>query len=116
MEQQENYNGPEERSTTMTWDVPSDKEEAQACIFHESLAKLLMPYQPANTEKEADYTFTTNELIQALEMHYAVPQGDADLAVISGTDLVNELYKFGYKAVNTGGLQLEWLMKKKIAS
>jgi hypothetical protein len=103
----------EEKSATISWDVKPQSKEPPSIDFYESLMQLLAIYEPADTEEKSDKQFTTPEIVQALEQHYNVPQGDADVTGIDGEQLVDYLEALGYKFVNTGGLSLQWLMKKK---
>lgn len=100
----------EEGTNKYEWDVPSDKE-LKHFEFVKVLDDLLLPYKPVGLEKDSDIQWTTNEIIQAIEMHYGAPQGDPGSIAIDGIKLVDELKKRGFIAVNTGGLQLQWLMK-----
>jgi len=111
----ENHDIPDEKSNTVTWDVQPQKKVDADQIIKDWLDTLLEPYEPAQSEKESDVQWTTNEILQSLETHYGVPQGDAEnFSMIEGKELVTELKKRGFVAVNTGDLQLQWLMKKKI--
>lgn len=105
----------EERSVTHTWDVtpPPDPDAPRQIEFYESLLELLKPYQPVDNERDSDLQYSTNELIQALEQHYGVPQGDPDVTGIDTEKLVDYMKALGYVCVNTGGLQLQWLLRKK---
>lgn len=101
-----------EETNTYSWDIPPENEQNHADFIH-SLNDLLDPYEPVFTERESDIQWTTNEIIQSIEMHYGMPQGDAEKIGIDGKKLVDELTRLGFKASNTGGLQLQWLMRKK---
>lgn len=81
--------------------------------WYDSLRAMLAPYQPVATHQEADKEFTTAEIKAALELHYAVPQGDPEHSMINGLELVDVLHELGFTAANMGGLGLHWLMKKK---
>lgn len=94
-------------------DDPNDQPDE--IPITDALTQLLDPYEPVKLEKEADKQFTTKEIIAALEMHYGVPQGDTDFTTLNaGKLIVDELNRRGFIYVNTGDLQLQWLMKKKV--
>ena len=95
--------------------TPNDQPPAEqpTLDFTHALDAMLELYQPANFAGEADKHFTTPEIIQAIETHYGIPQGDPELSLVNGYWLVEELSRRGYKYVNTGGLQLSWILKKK---
>lgn len=99
------------------WEVkPPDGASERMIEFFASLRELLEPYVPAKTITESTHQFSTNELLQALEMHYGLAQGDVDSFGIGGEALVDYLKANGWVAKNTGGLQLEWLMKARSVS
>lgn len=102
----------EEGTNKYEWVVPSEKQEVQTVLM-KSLDSLLAPYDPVKNERDSDVQWSTNEIISALEMHYGYSQGDGDENVIDGKELVEALTEKGFFAVNTGGLNLQWLMKKK---
>lgn len=85
--------------------------------YYETLRTVLEPYTAANDDASADRTFSSAEIIKAIEEHHGVPQGmngkrGAEKWVMP-EDFVRAMKYLGYKAVNMGGLQLEWLMKAK---
>ncbi len=96
------------------WNVrPPDGATPEQIDFYASIRDLLEPYEPANTLKESTDQFSTAEIMSALERHYGVPQGDPDHTAIDGKAIVDYLKENGWKCLNTGGLQLEWIMVKK---
>lgn len=103
----------DEKSSTVTWVVSPPTNEPKALEFYESLVTLLEIYEPAETELDSDKQYTTAEIIQAVELHYNVPQGDLESRGIDGQALVDYLKSLGFKYKNTGGLMLQWLMKRK---
>jgi hypothetical protein len=78
-----------------------------------AVRKLLSPYTPAATEKEADKYFTTQEIISAIEQHYGISQSDPEAQLINGVELVNVLEELNYRSANISGLEMQWLMKRK---
>ena len=61
-------------------------------------------------------TFSSAEIIQAIESHHGIPQGPVGKEIFTwvfAEDFVRAMRYLGYKEKNTGGNQLEWLMKKK---
>jgi hypothetical protein len=96
-----------------------DQEDDEAPVpgeipIEDALSILLDPYVPAMDRTEADAYYTTSEIIKSLEEHYSVPQGSGDFVTITaGAKVVEELKRRGFKYVNTGGLQLEWMMKRR---
>lgn len=96
------------------WEVkPPDGSTPKEIEFYATLRSLLDPYIPVETFIESTHQFTTNELLQAIEQHYAIPQGESEVFGIEGEKLVDYLVANGWICKNTGGLQLEWLMRKK---
>jgi hypothetical protein len=84
--------------------------------YYETLRTVLEPYTPAADEASADRTFTSTEIIKAIEEHHGVPQGlqkGEAQAWVQPEDFVRAMQYQGYRAVNTGGMQLEWLLKNK---
>ncbi|MGN6477251.1 MAG: hypothetical protein ACTHKV_08495 [Flavipsychrobacter sp.] len=85
--------------------------------YYETLRSILEPYRPADDELHADKTFSSSEIIQAIEEHHGVPQGPVAkgdvMEWVSPDDFARAMAYCGFKAVNAGGLQLVWLMKKK---
>ncbi len=80
----------------------------------DAVRTLLAPYEPADSEGDCDKRFSTNDIIAAIEMHYGIPQGSTDFVnLIAGPKIVEILTALGFKYVNTGGLQLEWVFKLK---
>lgn len=94
---------------------PQEEQEGYPELHVEdAVAILLKPYVPCDDPAEATKTFTTSEIMQALELHYAVPQGTTDFFnPADGFRVVKKLEELGFKYANTGGLQLEWLMKER---
>jgi hypothetical protein len=90
-------------------DIPEDDRFE----FYDTLRLLLNPYQPADSIEESNKQFSTMEIIQALELHYGIPQGNPNAFGIPGEKVVEHMQEMGYKCINTGNLQLEWLLKKK---
>jgi hypothetical protein len=95
------------------WNVTPPKKGAAAIDFYDALRLILKPYVPVEQEEDSDLQYTTNELIQAVETHYAIPQGDPGLLGIDGEKLVEYMITLGFHCANTGGLQLQWLLKKR---
>lgn len=113
MTTQDNHH--DETPKTITWEIkpeakPGDKNPLE---FYDALRILLAIYEPAENELQSDKQFTTAEIVKALEEHYLVPQGEANDTQIDGEAIVDYLYALGYRYINTGGLMLQWLMKKK---
>lgn len=85
--------------------------------YYETLRTILEPYTAAKDEASADRTFTSAEIIRAIEEHHGVLQGingkyGAEQWV-QPEDFVRSMQYLGYKAVNVGGVQLGWLLKTK---
>ncbi len=83
--------------------------------WYESLQIFLEPYRPAADAIQADKTFTSNEIIQAIESHHGVPQGIVGKEIYvfcEFDDFVQAMRYLGFKEANTSGSQLEWLMLK----
>lgn len=106
----------DEPPKTIEWIVTPPGNDPPAIEFYESLLKLLAPYQPAENESESDKQFTTTDIVHAVELHFNIPQGDPEARGIDSGKLVGYLESMGYKAVNTGGLTLQWLMKKRVSA
>lgn len=85
--------------------------------YYETLKAILEPYRPADDEATADKTFTSAEIIQAIEVHHGVPQGPVAKGDVTQwvepEDFTRAMKYCGYKAVNVGGLGLVWVMKRK---
>lgn len=83
--------------------------------YYETLRTFLEPYKPAADEASSSRTFTSSEIIKAIEEHHGVPQGmNGKKGVekwVQPEDFVRAMTYLGYKAVNVGGAQLEWLLK-----
>ncbi len=111
----ENTIHKDEPSNRIEWVItPSaDPKSPKPVEFKEALVDLLQPYEAVDYEKDSDVQYSTPELIQALEEHLGIMQGDSDIPGIDAADLVNYMLDLGFKRVNTGGLTLEWLLKKK---
>jgi hypothetical protein len=92
-------------------EIPEIPEDLQP-DFYDTLRLLLKPYQPADTIEESNKQFSTMEIIQALELHYGIPQGNPNARGVPGEKVVEFMTEMGYKCINTGTLQLEWLLKK----
>lgn len=103
----------EENPNFKEWVITPEKKGVEDIDFYDSLRRLLLPYQPVDNEADSDVQYSTNELIQAIEVHYAIPQGDKESAGIDGEKLVEYMITLGYECKNTGGLQLQWLMRKR---
>jgi len=98
-------------------DLPGDQNELDDEIpsldIVNPLDALLYPYRPVTKEIDSDIQFTTAQIIQAIELHYGITQGDDDYRHIDGKLVVDEMIKRGFKMVNTGGLNLQWILKNK---
>jgi hypothetical protein len=102
-------------------DDPDDFEDKPVPVvdlpYYETLRAILEPYTPVDEERHADKTFSSTEIINAIEEHHGVPQGPAHKGSIvewvEPDDFVRAMKYCGFKAVNGGGLSLVWLMKKK---
>lgn len=114
MEEQDKINN-EEISQTKTWIVtpPPDPDAVKPIEFYESLIELLRPYEPVDNELDSDLQYSSLEIVQAIEQHFGIPQGDPDVTGIDKEQLVDYMKALGYRCVNTGGLQLQWLLKKR---
>jgi hypothetical protein len=93
---------------------PEQEQIPQEINFHNTLAVLLAPYEPALNELETDELWSTMQIISSLEKHYGICQGDPDISAISGPKLVDALLDLGYKVCNSGGTELSWMVKKKL--
>ena len=103
----------QEQPNKYSWDVAPEEDKDKPPI-EDAVTILMAPYVPAQTEMDADKTFTTNEIIAALEMHYGVPQGDVSYVTNdAGVRVIKKLTEMGFRYANTGDLQLQWLLKKK---
>lgn len=83
--------------------------------WYESLRIFLEPYRAASSPAEADKTFSSAEIIKAIEQHHGIPQGVVGKTIyewILPDDFVRAMRYLGYQEKNTGADQLEWLMKK----
>lgn len=90
-------------------DEPNPYEKLQ-----DAVAILMAPYDPVEDIKESDTFYSTNEIIQAIEEHYGVPQGDASFTTPdAGYRVVTKMIELGFKYINSGKLQLTWIMRKK---
>ncbi len=84
--------------------------------WYESLRIVLEPYQTVKSDADADKFFTSAEIISSIEQHHGVPQGVVGGHVsswIMPEDFVRAMRYLGYYEKNAGGVQLQWLMKKK---
>jgi hypothetical protein len=98
-------------------DFPLDLTPVIDLPYYDTLRTILEPYKPADDEKSADKTFTSAEIIKAIEEHHGVPQGpvakgDVEKYVYPD-DFTRAMTYCGFKAANSGGLGLVWLMRKK---
>ena len=103
----------DEQSQKIVWEVTPLTKGTGPIKFEEVLTELLKPFSPAEDQTESEKDFTTGELINAIEMHLGIPQGDPDRPCIDGALVVDYMKSLGYKCVNTGDLQLQWLVKKR---
>jgi hypothetical protein len=84
--------------------------------WYETIRVLLEPYSPAFSEKESTIAYTSAELIQAIEEHHGIPQGPVCKTIhiyVQESDFLRAMKYLGFRQTNTGGLQLQWLMKPK---
>ena len=84
--------------------------------YYNTLREALLPYQPAKDKSDATEFFSSAEIIASIEQHHGVPQGPVGKEIerwIMPGDFVRAMEQLGFRAINTGGLQLTWLMKKK---
>lgn len=103
----------DEKPNRIEWEVTPPVLGPTEIEFYDCLRKLLSIYEPVETEIESDKQFTTAEIIQAVELHYNISQGDPEVKGIDGSKLVDYLTALGFICINTGGLMIQWLMKKK---
>lgn len=99
-------------------DIENKKEQEDIdpmdTIHEDAIDILLREFEPVDTLRESDTRFTTAEIIRAIELHYHVPQGSTDYFTRdAGLKVVQKLQKLGFRYVNTGGLKLEWIMRKR---
>lgn len=95
-------------------DKGPEEIDLQEIGMHDAIDILLSPYEPAYDEKDADTHFTTAEIIGAVERHYGVPQGSTDFHTgNAGLKVVQKLQQMGFKFINTGGLKLQWIMRRR---
>jgi hypothetical protein len=96
-------------------DVIDDKDEPNPYEKIQDAVEILMaPYTPIEDMSDNYVSYTTNEIIQAIEEHYGVPQGDASFTTANaGYLVVNRMTELGFKCINSGKLQLTWIMRKK---
>jgi hypothetical protein len=83
--------------------------------WYESLRIFLEPYEPCRVEI-SDKTFTSNEIICAIESHHGVPQGVVGKEIyvwMQPDDFVRAMRYLGFTEMNVSGTQLEWVMRKK---
>lgn len=83
--------------------------------WYESLRLFLEPYEPSSRQ-ESDKTFTSTEIIRAVEAHHGVPQGVVGKEIyvwMAPEDFVRAMRYLGYREENLSGTELEWLMRKK---
>jgi hypothetical protein len=86
--------------------------------YYETLRIILEPYRPCNTETDSDVQFSSSEIITQIEQHHGVPQGIVGKEIhqwVLPEDFVRAMRYLGFKEVNSGGLQLQWIMKYKKA-
>jgi hypothetical protein len=79
--------------------------------FVPALRRLLLPYTPVGSLKEADRCFSTAEIVARIEEYFGISQSDPEKELIYGPDLVTEMHALGFIEANVSG-QLQWLMKK----
>ncbi|RYE02394.1 MAG: hypothetical protein EOP50_00190 [Sphingobacteriales bacterium] len=92
---------------------PPTPEES---FWFDPLRDLLAPYSPAESVKEADVFYSTHDLIAALDQHFATLQGALVFEVREPIDaklFVEGVQKLGFRAVNTGGLTMQWILKRR---
>jgi len=88
----------------------------QDLAWYETLRIILENYQPATSDADADERFSSTEIIKSIEEHHGVPQGVVGKEIhilVSWEEFVAVMRRLGYREVNTGGVQLHWLLKKK---
>lgn len=84
--------------------------------YYETLREILAPYYAAEDAGDATDFFSSAEIISQIEQHHGVPQGPQQgLAVqwVSPNDFVRAMRYLGYREKNMGGIQLQWLLKRK---
>ena len=84
--------------------------------YYESLRLVLEPYTPAVDVRDAEQFVSSAELIASIEQHHGVVQGTQQGMAenwIRPYDFVRAMRYLGYREKNTGGIQLQWLLKKK---
>lgn len=102
-------------------DGAGDEEEKKPVAvielpYYDTLRTVLEPFTAVSSEADADRTFLSAEIIKAIEEHHGVPQGAQQGKAVDWVkpeDFVRAMTYLGFKAVNTGGLGLQWLMKNK---
>lgn len=102
---------------TITPEKAENQQEEDGLMpgMEDAIDILMKAYEPVTDPKEAEIYFSTNEIIQAIEEHYGLPQGDpAFHQPIAGTKVVQKLGRLGFVYINPGRLQLQWIMKKRI--
>lgn len=105
------------RNNSLKNDPKEDQPEDFIARVDDAIIILLEPYEAVTDRKDADKLFTTNEIIQALETHYGWPQGDSSfITPNAGKIVMDKLKSLGFTYINTGDLQLQWMMKKRTSA
>lgn len=87
----------------------SDKKDEEPLddSWHDALLQLLEPYEAVANLKDSDYQLSTQEILHGLRKHTR----NFD---ISPAELIALMEQWGFRYENTGGVELEWLLKKKV--
>jgi hypothetical protein len=86
-------------------------------LWFETLRIMMEQYTQA-TEKDAEQTFSTAEIINSIEQHHGIPQGLVGKKIfqlMAPDDFVKAMHRLGFNETSAGGLELHWLVKKKAA-
>lgn len=106
------YLNPKKMTTQNKGEALPEISEKEKLLF-DALDVMLMPYEPSQDVAGAKL-FSTNDIIQALELHYGVPQGDTNFySLVPGQKIVERMKELGFSYANTGGLRLEWVLMPK---
>jgi hypothetical protein len=101
-------------TTSNALGVGDDGQLHDQTPWYDALRRLLSSYEPAAERSEATDFFTTNEIVSAIEEHYGILKGISDAGPwVDGQQLLDEMQALGFRAENTGGLQMQWLLKRK---
>lgn len=86
-----------------TPDIPAQDDP----LLNKMKLYFLSQYEPVNNYKEADITMSTNEIFEAFAKLYR------NEVIFSRDALATWLHEKGFSFIDTGKMNLEWILKRQ---